>query len=409
MLSQPTMYMNNSTRYRPAQRYAFVNCAHLEKMSFFSCEVISMYKTRLLILITLLVPLALSLSSCANYLIAMQMVSAPNDSILGTTVNEQFKLVNDASDEMIRHNGFKRKYTQLNSGQLNSEGLKLSYFDIAPQDYGHSFKTSPVRDQDGTILWIKPHWIWKNKQCFVPQQSIVERGIMMLLHGWSRDSRSMMRYAIAFAQLGYRVIVPDLRGHGQSTGEWLSFGVRESLDISALADHLRLKEFDVLGFSLGAATAIHLGSRDDRVKRIIAVATMHSIEDTIPKFGARSRRWIASLLEGQEAEIIASAEAMTGFDYRQTSDTFAAAAKVFQPTLLVYGENDQMSDMLLNRALYQHLNGERALASMPELRHTFVLQHQSMLMDIVTHWLGVKNTIVEFRNDDCPIEEFTLM
>lgn len=357
-----------------------------------------------ILLFIVLIPIVLSISSCANYIVAVQMVSAPNDSLLGTTVNNQFELINNATDQLIARNGFQRSKIK-----LTESGIEISYFDIPAADYGYMFNTKPMLMESGKIQWIHTHWQWKDNSCFVANEYQDQSRIILMLHGWARDNRSLMSYAVEFAQLGFRVIVPDLRGHGKSSGEWLSFGVQESMDISEFADQLQLKRFDVLGFSLGAATALQMASRDKRVNRVIAVAPMHSIEETIPKFGLRSRPWIAYLLEDNEQNIVSSATKLTGFDLTETSNTLVASSKITNPTLLVYGENDQMSDADLNRSIYESLIGDdNALRSMPDLRHTFVLQHQAELTKIVASWMGLETNKSVLEQDICPIHEYTL-
>ncbi len=363
-----------------------------------------MFRVRHLLLVLAFIPVLLNLSACANYFIAMQMVSAPNDSLLGTTVNEQFSIVNDATDRLIEHNGFQRRQVQ-----LDVEGLTISYFDIAAGNYGYTFATKPVEGEGGDwIRYIHTHWTWPVKQCHQAKLIPEEKGVLLMLHGWARDNRSLVSYGVEFAQQGYRVIIPDLRGHGMSGGDWLSFGEQESADMMQFADHLGLTEFDVFGFSLGAATAIQLGSRDDRVKRIIAVAAMHSIAETIPKFGARSRPWIANLLDGNEVDIVESARGIAGYDYQSTSDTLSAAAQLHAPTLLVYGEIDQMSDRGLNQKLFDQLQGDKQLIGIPRLRHTHVLQHQTALMAVAGKWFGIPDSKGEPPVTSCARNEFLL-
>ncbi|XOV77419.1 MAG: alpha/beta fold hydrolase [Aestuariibacter sp.] len=360
-----------------------------------------MYRIKYVLLIGVLVSVILSISSCANYLVAIQMVSAPNDSLLGTTVNQQFEEINRATDRLIEINGFERQHIN-----LHEEGIEISYFDIPAGDYGYTTDTAKVRREDNSVRWIKTHWQWKDKSCFTATIDNSAKGTLLMLHGWARDNRSLISLAVEFAQLGYRVVVPDLRGHGQSSGEWLSFGEQESTDIIRLADRLDLKSFDILGFSLGASTALQMASRDHRVNRVISIAAMHSIEETIPKFGARSRPWIASLLKENEKSIVSSASELTGINYQVTSDTLRAAQRIRIPTLLVYGEKDQMSDKHLNTLIFDSLSGQKQLYEVSELRHTFVLQHQSELLNVAVNWLGLRNPKDNLQDSTCPVDEF---
>lgn len=87
---------------------------------------------------------------------------------------------------------------------------------------------------------------------------------VLLLHGFLSDGPSNWTetvIAAALASEGRRVIVPDLRGHGDSgrPGD----GARWSADALArdqfaLLDHLEITEFDLAGYSLGARTAVRM-------------------------------------------------------------------------------------------------------------------------------------------------------
>ena len=60
---------------------------------------------------------------------------------------------------------------------------------------------------------------------------------------------------------GYRVIVPDLRGHGRSTNPGGAFTFRQcAQDVLALLDHLGVERVKAIGLSMGAKTLLHVGA-----------------------------------------------------------------------------------------------------------------------------------------------------
>ena len=64
------------------------------------------------------------------------------------------------------------------------------------------------------------------------------RAPVVILHGLrgSKERRFETTLPPVFTTAGYRVIQPDLRGHGRSTGDHLGYGVFESADLSAVLD-----------------------------------------------------------------------------------------------------------------------------------------------------------------------------
>jgi pimeloyl-ACP methyl ester carboxylesterase len=85
---------------------------------------------------------------------------------------------------------------------------------------------------------------------------------VVLLHGLFSDARMnwiKFGHAARIAAEGFRVIMPDLRGHGLSgkphEPEYYPRGIL-ARDLRELVAHLGLAEFDLGGFSLGARTTV---------------------------------------------------------------------------------------------------------------------------------------------------------
>jgi alpha-beta hydrolase superfamily lysophospholipase len=103
------------------------------------------------------------------------------------------------------------------------------------------------------------------------------KGTIVLLHGLGDQKEGMLPFAEAFARAGYRAIAPDLRAHGQSGGDYCTFGYDEKWDCRALLDAVKERGYGVdrvgvIGGSLGAAVALQWAAVDPRVKTVIALA-----------------------------------------------------------------------------------------------------------------------------------------
>ena len=103
------------------------------------------------------------------------------------------------------------------------------------------------------------------------------RGTVFLLHGYGLAEFSMVPWAWRLAQAGWRCVLVDLRGHGQSTGDTIYFGLKESQDMSQLLDVLSdrdqlAKPVAVIGESYGAALALRWKTVDPRVGQVVAIA-----------------------------------------------------------------------------------------------------------------------------------------
>ncbi len=76
---------------------------------------------------------------------------------------------------------------------------------------------------------------------------------VMLLHGWGGESGSMAQFATPLLELGYRVLIPDLPGHGRAPGRTVDTLASARAIVSIARDHGPVAA--VIGHSLGAVLA----------------------------------------------------------------------------------------------------------------------------------------------------------
>jgi pimeloyl-ACP methyl ester carboxylesterase len=98
---------------------------------------------------------------------------------------------------------------------------------------------------------------------------------VVLLHGLFSDAdTNWIRFgqAAEIAGRGFRVIMPDLRGHGTSAKPHDAASYPPDIladDGLALIDHLGLTDYDLGGYSLGARTAARMVARGARPDRLV--------------------------------------------------------------------------------------------------------------------------------------------
>lgn len=109
---------------------------------------------------------------------------------------------------------------------------------------------------------------------------------VVLIHGFvSNALTNWIRYGHAktVADKGFRVIMPDLRGHGDSAQPHDAAAYPPdvlAMDGAALIEHLALDDYDLGGYSLGAHTSIRMALRGARPRRLIAAGMgMDGIEN----------------------------------------------------------------------------------------------------------------------------------
>lgn len=98
---------------------------------------------------------------------------------------------------------------------------------------------------------------------------------VVLIHGFFSNAwTNWLRWghAQAVAARGFRVIMPDLRGHGDSAAPGDPAAYPPDVlaeDGEALIAHLGLEDFDLGGYSLGARTAVRMHARGVRPGRLV--------------------------------------------------------------------------------------------------------------------------------------------
>jgi pimeloyl-ACP methyl ester carboxylesterase len=172
-----------------------------------------------------------------------------------------------------------------------------------------------------------------------PAHGSPPRATVFVLHG-IRDRKEAMRpWATMLARAGYRAVLVDLRGHGRSTGDVLTYGVVDAVDLSqvldALADQGRIVgPVGVMGHSYGAATAIQWAGRDARVAGVVAVAPFTNLRDVVPGYT------IVPLSPAFVARVVDRAGKLGGFD-PDAASPLDAITRARAPVLLVHGRADR--------------------------------------------------------------------
>lgn len=106
---------------------------------------------------------------------------------------------------------------------------------------------------------------------------------LLLLHGFGMCGRGDWDKIADELAKNYRVILPDLRGHGWSTNPSGTFTMRQSAqDIRALLDALGLRRVKAMGISAGGMTLLHLTTQHpDRISAMALIgATTYFPEQT---------------------------------------------------------------------------------------------------------------------------------
>jgi uncharacterized protein len=176
-------------------------------------------------------------------------------------------------------------------------------------------------------------------------------GAILLLHGMHANRLAMLPRARFLHALGYSVLLPDFRAHGESTGDHTTFGALESRDARAAACLLRTlapnERIGAIGVSLGGAAAL-LGPAPLPVDALV----LESVYPTIDR-AARDRlhAWLGPVGAWLAPAIVRSLEPAVGVR-RDELRPIDRIAEVKVPLLMLAGSADPYTPIDESKALF---------------------------------------------------------
>jgi len=122
-------------------------------------------------------------------------------------------------------------------------------------------------------------------------------GTVLLLHGFRASKEFMVSNALYFRFLGFRVIVPDLLGHGENSGQ-ARFGPKDSEVLAELMDQSSTTQdpLYIFGYSMGAVAASYLASSRTDVVGLILQAPMPVFDRAVLNYVKRYSPVLSRLL-----------------------------------------------------------------------------------------------------------------
>jgi pimeloyl-ACP methyl ester carboxylesterase len=220
---------------------------------------------------------------------------------------------------------------------------------------------------------------------------IGEGRAVVLIHGlFSNAWTNWIRYghAALIAAEGFRVIMPDLRAHGQSAAPRDPAAYPKDVlakDGMALLAHLGLEDYDLGGYSLGARTTVRMLAMGAEPRRVILAGMgLEGLVET----GGRSDHFrhiltnLGSHARGTPEWMAEAFLKTTGGDAQALLpllDSFVdtsreALAAIEQPVLVLSGEEDQdngshqaLAELLPDAKLVEIPGGHMSAVIKPEL------------------------------------------
>jgi pimeloyl-ACP methyl ester carboxylesterase len=189
---------------------------------------------------------------------------------------------------------------------------------------------------------------------------------LILLHNFLGSSQAWEQpFKVALAQ-AYRVVIPDLRGHGRSSNPANTFTHRQAAqDIFALLDHLQLDRYRAIGASSGAMTLLHMATQQpERSEALVLIggtsyfsAICRAVQleitpDSLPPETWQILRDLHPQGDDQIRTLIQHFHGMTEM-YDDMNFTPPYLGTIVAPTLIIHGDRDAFFPITIPVEIYQ--------------------------------------------------------
>ena len=203
-----------------------------------------------------------------------------------------------------------------------------------PADVGLTYQEVRRTGADGinTVGWYIP-------PISAPAPSVC------LIHGHASRKEQLLENAAMLHRGGFGVALFDLRQHGDSDAAVCTIGVREAEDVRPWIAYLRARpehagrKLGLLGYSMGAVTALHTAAVCPEVATVVADSPFASLSDEV-RF--RLSRIVPESLNGYTWFFTLSVGCLTTQQLPSSWEVTGWLPQIApRPVLLIHGTDDQ--------------------------------------------------------------------
>lgn len=184
---------------------------------------------------------------------------------------------------------------------------------------------------------------------------------VIVVHGYTGQGSDQYEYAKGFYDMGYNVLVPDLRGHGFSEGDYIGMGWDDREDILQWISYILQKDKDAQivlhGVSMGGATVMMTAGEalPDNVKCIIEDSGYTSVWDEF-SYQLKSLFNLPSFPVMQLADAVGKLRAGYWISDASAVKQLTSATK---PMLFIHGDEDSFVPFYMLEEVYNAANVEK--------------------------------------------------
>ena len=215
----------------------------------------------------------------------------------------------------------------------------------------------------------------------------------IVIHGYTKNGIEMENYAEKYKEMGYNVLLVELRGAGKSEGDYIGFGWHDRLDVIDWINYLVEKDSDckiiLFGVSMGAATVMMTTGEQlpSNVKLAIEDCGYTSVYDIFANK-------IENVFHLPSAPVLSAASFVTqiksGYSLYEAS-SIEQIKKSQTPTLFIHGSADTFVPYNMLDILYDAAKCEKEKVVIEGAEHAVSVQINPEL-----YWKSISDFIEKY-------------
>lgn len=216
---------------------------------------------------------------------------------------------------------------------------------ISPNDYGLTFDKLALLSFDSVPL-VGYH---------IKSSRTSTKGVVLLLHGIGGCKEHFIGTSNELSNKGIATFLFDNRAHGESGGEYATYGYNEKKDIKVIID--KIKEMypntpvGIWGNSLGGAVALQSLAFDNRIDFGVIESTFTDLNQIVFDY---KKRLSGIGIRSVSDYVLKRAGTIANFDPQQVKP-IQSAKRIHQPVFISHGTADKNISVAYGKQLHEAL------------------------------------------------------
>ncbi len=194
------------------------------------------------------------------------------------------------------------------------------------------------------------------KGALIRTQQQKSLGLLIFVHGIGAYKEAYLQEVADFTSLGYDCFIYDQRAHGESEGDYCTYGYYEKHDLTEIVHHFRNSGYSIpiglWGRSLGGAVVLQTLPLCNEVNFAIVESTFSDLRSIVYDY---QKLWSGIGFQWTADYALMRAEKIADFEADSVKPA-KAALNITQPILVIHGTDDKRISIEYGKEIFKNIN-----------------------------------------------------